>query len=528
MSDINPTDKTFIMVGWTARTETKSGRGYYKNVLTDKRQWKQPTEPAAYLPVGWKAYIDPETGGTRYENLVTSKNTSTLPTEPATTLPEDWVAEHDNQGRVFYMNRRTDKTQWALPTEATIPVPKGWVEEHDEYGKVFYVNDYTGATQWTLPDAPPERPVVGDLEEGWIIEQGDDREFYYNPTTGESRFYAPLQNLPALPGEIPCSHLRGLKWIGNSCWLDSVLLCIFAEPSALSRLILDAPIPLEKYSGTMTDPRWDCGSTAKSNQKRKIAIQTELRKIAASIRGEGEVVEYCTVLRGMFARCKNPEKFHDTNLKDAGDFLGFLLNIFNANEATKKIEVYITNEMDMTFGEMQSVGLEDFHMTRSDLDRNASIVTQLPAQELLYRPDGMLLSSLLSTTDDQRISGGDLLKYQGKEYGRIFTLNTLVETPYLVFTVQRKLNNRRVLLTPIELEEVVTLESGAAFSLAAVVMHSGLHYTAVVRCEGEWLYYDDMGGDEYAISYVGDFSSLEHLDPNPSVNGTVFFYTPIE
>jgi len=27
---------------------------------------------------------------------------------------------------------------------------------------------------------------------------------------------------------------------------------------------------------------------------------------------------------------------------------------------------------------------------------------------------------------------------------------------------------------------------------------------------------------------VGDFSSLEHLDPNPSVNGTVFFYTPIE
>ena len=126
------------------------------------------------------------------------------------------------------------------------------------------------------------------------------------------------------------------------------------------------------------------------------------------------------------------------------------------------------------------------------------------------------------------MSDDDALRYEGGRYKRVFTLNTVVETPYLVFTVQRKLSNRRVLSTRIDLEEVIMLGNGNAFSLAAVVMHSGAHYTAVVRCEGEWLYYDDLGGDEYTISYVGDFQSLEHIHPSPSVNGTVFFYAPIE
>ena len=529
MRDIRPTDKTFIMVGWTVRTEAKSNRNYYKNVLTGKRQWKQPTKPTALLPVGWRAYIDPKTGSTRYENLVTTTSTSTLPTEPAASLPEDWVAEHDKQGRVFYRDRHTDQTQWDLPT-GDARIPKGWIEEYDEDGKVFYVNDYTGVAQWTLPEVPAKRPALEDLKKGWTIEQGDGREFYYNSTTGESAFYAPLcASVSPSPGEgAPCGHLRGLKWIGNSCWLDSILLCIFAEPSALSRMILDAPLGLEKYSGPKDDPHWECGSTAKSNQQRKLAIQAELRKIAASIRCEGEVVEFCTDLRRLFAKCNNPERFYDTNLKDAGEFLGFLLNIFNANEATKKTEIYVTNEMDMTLEEMQSIGFEDLHMTRSSFDRNASIVTQLPAQELSDLPDGVLLSSLLSTIDEQWLTGSDALRYEGESYNRVFSFNTVIETPYLIFTVQRKLSNHRVLSTRIDLEEVIMLGNGNAFSLTAVVMHSGAHYTAVVRCEGEWLYYDDLGGDKYTISYVGDFQSLEHIDPSPSVNGTVFFYAPIE
>jgi ubiquitin C-terminal hydrolase len=528
MSDIEPSND-FIMVGWSARTKEATNKGYYKNIVTGERQWQKPTKPSAKLPVGWKAYIDPKTGWTRYENVVTGKNTSEVPTKPAATLPEGWEAEHDDQGRVRYSNVHTGLSQWDLPTEDA-RIPEGWIEEYDEDGKVFYVNDYTGVAQWTLPEAPAKRPVLEDLKKGWTIEQGVGREFYYNPATGESEFYAPLRTpVSPSPSEgAPCGHLRGLKWIGNSCWLDSILLCIFAEPSALSRMILNAPIGLEKYSGTKEDPHWDCGSTAKSNQQRKLAIQVELRKIAASIRGEGEVVEFCTDLRRLFAKCRNPDRFHDTDLKDAGEFLGFLLGIFNANKATKKIEIYVTNERDMTLKEMQSIGFEDLHMTRSSFDRDASIVTQLPAQELSQLPDGVLLSSLLSTVDEQWVSDDDALRYEGGRYNRVFTLNTVVETPYLVFTVQRKLSNRRVLSTRIDLEEVIMLGNGNAFSLAAVVMHSGAHYTAVVRCEGEWLYYDDLGGDKYTISYVGDFQSLEHIHPSPSVNGTVFFYAPIE
>tara|TARA_R110002050_G_scaffold201401_1_gene336570 strand:- start:93 stop:1040 length:948 start_codon:yes stop_codon:yes gene_type:complete len=81
----------------------------------------------------------------------------------------------------------------------------GWIEEYDEDDEVFYVNDYTGVTQRDLPKARAKRPVLEDLEEGWTIEQGDGREFYYNHATGESEYYAPLRT----PVRRWCGHLRG-------------------------------------------------------------------------------------------------------------------------------------------------------------------------------------------------------------------------------------------------------------------------------------------------------------------------------
>ena len=538
MTDTNQSDESHLMVGWSSRVDAKSGRTYYKNLVTEERQWKPPTKPAAQLPVGWTAYIDDKTQHTRYRNMTTGKDTSKVPDTDATVLPSGWEAMHDDRGRVYYRNLSSRETQWDLPEEQPASLPPGWTLRRSGGGKEFYLNEYTGETQWEEPKGPVRKPDPGELLEGWEVRSGKRREFYYNPISGETSFYAPLRPgvsllMPIPPGppeSIPCSHIRGLNWTGNSCWLDSVIMCMLAEPSELSRLILDAPLPLEKHKGSEAKPVWDCGTTAASNQRRKRAIQEELRKMARSIRGEGDSVDYCSNLRSLLKKCKSSDNFHDRGLKDAGEFLGYLLSLFNANVAEKRTEIYVTNEMDMSFDDMRITGLDDFHRTSSRTDRNASIITQLPAQELMEMGDGVQLSSLLSSITDS-VTADSGLRYEGKMYRRYFTLDTLVQAPYIVFTVERKMGDGTVNGTSIDLEEVVALQSGEAFSLAAVVMFSGLHYTAVFRCGGEWFHYDDTGGQNgYSITRIGGFSALQSggLDPSPSTNGTVFFYAPIE
>ena len=63
--------------------------------------------------------------------------------------------------------------------------------------------------------------------------------------------------------------------------------------------------------------------------------------------------------------------------------------------------------------------------------------------------------------------------------------------------------------------------------LSAIVVHTGkAHYTAVIKKEGVWYWYNDNpGGDTFVLKRIGSYEEMLHTKPSPVKQGTMYFYS---
>ena len=396
-----------------------------------------------------------------------------------------------------------------------IQLPEGWKILFDKKTqKNYYYNTLTNKTQWEIPNLLPEWDEKVSKSTGLV--------YYYNRKTGQSTWDPPIvsENGPT------CSNIRGLKWRGNSCYLDSTLVAFFSNPCRFTDNILTMNLSENRFSSS-DKGLYPCGRTYNEDLENRQMVQNQLNIIVQSIRGYGNIVEYCFNLRETFKQCPNTENYYNNEIKDAGEFLGYLLSLFPVNTAVKRRITYATNDMSIEPPERSLIKTSDI------LDKESSIIQPIDSFTLLsLRGQTSGLNSFIKQKEDtypNELTAENLFypKQDGIGYKRRITYETLERAPYIVFSLKRINLFTDFINTQIIPEPIINLPSGDVFFLSAIVIFEGLHYTCTFVCNDIWYYYNDLNSRNYGIKKIGTYNDMLKIKPNPTTNGTQYYYTPV-
>ena len=294
---------------------------------------------------------------------------------------------------------------------------------------------------------------------------------------------------------------------GNSCFLDSVLMALLAQPNKfITSHVLEAELQEEVLEG----------NTRCSLQDRK-KIQEALREITKSIR-VAKKNQTCTDFREVLKPCyPSGADFSGRGQQSANEFALWLLNLFDLKLGLRKVEMRLLR-YDMTF---------DFRSFIEPQDIFFGVTFN-------FLKDNMPISSYLTITAEADFSG-HLTYVQHSDTEKV------IDMPYLIISIERRegaifdVQTRTMQYegsiknTPVLFTEFITLPSGRALWLSAVVIfHGGLrggHYVACLKLNNVWYYYNDIGGSLSLIGVQGSFDELLAHSSKPKERGVLFFYT---
>lgn len=331
-----------------------------------------------------------------------------------------------------------------------------------------------------------------------------------------------------------CNY-KGLSWVGNSCYMDSVLFALFSTATNfVYNNVLNTRLKREN------GPRFCCSETNRNvpiemaseiDLEVRKAVQGQLRDIYTSITG-GSNTETCTQLRRVLRRCPNVENYHDTRIKDAGEFLTYILEMFPTNVARRKYITYVTNDII-------SENPTDMLESSSYVDDRSSIINMVDSHELQKLDSGVhdirqFVDNILDSgalTEENKFYSDNL----GRYFSRRISYSLLISTPYLIFRFQRLgidlRSGRKIFIGKKILPSQILTIKGESVSqmkflfLSSIVVYENLHYTVYFRCGNLWYYYDDISEEANHTRLVGDYNKMLRSRPSPVTNGTLYFYT---
>jgi hypothetical protein len=271
----------------------------------------------------------------------------------------------------------------------------------------------------------------------------------------------------------------GLTNINNSCYMDSILVALFSCPN---KIIYKNILKKDLNAISGSKKQWiTAGSDEYTDFKNRKQIQDELIRITNSFRGF-EGVKNCTRLRKYLSNCKGSQEFHRGGMQDAGEFLLYLLNIFEVEIMSKHRVTYVTNSLAFppkavikTFEEIQKC-TPVINISNFKLKPNINVC------------------DFLQESEDALFNVEDFYKDEktGHRYRRRIENVKVISSSYIVFNIQRlgydDMNRERYLDVPIKFPEIILDK----LFLLSIVVHRNSHYTCYVKINEEWYYYDDM------------------------------------
>ena len=307
-----------------------------------------------------------------------------------------------------------------------------------------------------------------------------------------------------------CIKLNPLKWTGNSCYIDSVLFALLAVPTQFSK----------KYI-------FESELQAKENDLDiRRNIQRELIRIGRHIRGYEQMKDNtCKDLRKSLKYYPHPEEFHGTDMADAGEFLTYILDIFDLNVARSYFVNYATNNVTDA-----RPPVKDLVKISTSYDDHSSIVRYVTTEniESLDQYGVYDIRNFLSLKDDSgELDINNLYTPENSRvsFSRKISYNVLLDAPYIIFRIDRQkhtFDDIEFLDVSILPSQTLTIHSNIRFVLSAIVVFEGAHYTCYFYNCGNWFYYDDMPRQK--ITLIGSYEDMIKSSPSPLQNGTLYFY----
>jgi ubiquitin C-terminal hydrolase len=305
----------------------------------------------------------------------------------------------------------------------------------------------------------------------------------------------------------PC--ISGLNFNSNSCYMDSSLLCIFAIPNeTINKQILQKDLDMLKNKKTLDIK---CSSNINTDIKYRKNIQKALVGITESMRGLKNV-KNCSNIRNLFKKCSGPQPFHKGGTQDAGEFLTYLFNIFQVENATEKKIFYGSNEKEWTFIRKQKTKINP-------------IITIGPYELSLL--EGLDITSVVNKEEVIEFSESNIWKSSTGITYKKKREETTIDAPLLIFKLERRTDPNEIMETQVFIPETLILKKRTLHLSSMVVHDGGAHYTANIKCGGNWWFYDDNpSGNQHKMIYLGSYEKMMYNVYNePHTLGTLFFYT---
>ena len=325
----------------------------------------------------------------------------------------------------------------------------------------------------------------------------------------------------------PKCDITGLNYNGNSCYMDTVLLCTFAIPNkTITDNILDKDLDVLK-----TYPvRWSiCDSNLDVDINKRKDIQTVIKNITMSMRGLKDI-KTCSNLRKLIQSCPGPQNFHETDPQDSGEFLTYLFNMFQVNIANTEITTYGSNELTKN---------PEWTLESKEVDDNASPIINVDSTTLINVKNSYDITQFIKEETDALL--GDENKWtpkRGTSYIRKKQIFEVTESPIIIFNLLRTYGEQVIrngnfvgikaknVWKKVNAPESMLIKDKTLYLTSIVIHNGGGHYVSVFKCERNWFYYDDNpGSSTHIIKYIGSYEKMLEIHPNPSSHGTLFFYT---
>ena len=327
-------------------------------------------------------------------------------------------------------------------------------------------------------------------------------------------------------------EITGLNYKGNSCYMDSVLICTFAIPNkTITDNILNKNLDILKDNRRLFSV---CNKNLKDDIKVRQDIQKALIDITNSIRRIGDKkIKNCSNLRSVIKNCPGSQPFHGTNTQDAGEFLTYLFNIFQVDVAHTSRKTYGSNDLGLS---------HKWILVTKQIDNNASPIVDIEATALLNIKDDYDITKFIKKREYSELDESNRWVPDKNNPSISYTLKKeiykLKSSPMIVFNLTRKYGeqvfdkkgNFKNIKTldvwkKVSAPETFVINNKTLYLSAIVVHNGGAHYIANFKCNGEWYWYDDNPGSKHIIKNTGSYEKMLKTKPSPLTHGTLFFYT---
>lgn len=288
--------------------------------------------------------------------------------------------------------------------------------------------------------------------------------------------------------QIVCKKIKGPEWTKNSCYIDSVLMVLFAVPCEEITTYL-----LKKDLATLpTNQQWSIEPL--SNRQR---VQETLVEMTHAIRNG--TIDTCSQLREALRHCDLPQPFHKGGTQDASEFLIYLFTLFQVDAA--KME-RVTKGADNKDG--------PFATTSKLIDGNTiPVIDILPPKK--HHDKVVPLSIFLTQESNEELEDW---KYAYRQ-----EITTYTDASFLIFNVRRLQEGNRFSKFPIAAPNKIKLASGKVLHWQGVVCHNGTnHYVCFLKCNDEWYFFNDLKSTSLKLV------TLDDVQEYSSEHGTLFFY----
>lgn len=385
-------------------------------------------------------------------------------------------------------------------------LPNGW-DTYVIQNKTFFRNKLDN----TLSEEIPSESLY--LPKNWleIYSFTKNHPYFYNILSNKSYWYIPVNN---------CA-IKGLLWIGQSCYLDSTLVALFSQDTDITYSILNNKVI--QLSGK---PR--CGIDHTIDIQNRKNIQIELIRIWNMIRGSEQKPEYCTDLRKMLESCPHSEKFHLEKTADSGEFLSYIFGLFNIPSATTNTITYGTNSSE-------KIVPNDELIVTSEINNNNASPIKWVFKDLLKSNYHLQTTNLLTHVEDNYphfFQGEDMFKMTNekneilKYFTRKISVTTYTKAPSIIFCLERINTYEGFIDRNVYIDQEIQLNDETKLKLSSLVLYRPGHYIAAILCGGYWYCYNDVNYKENGMVLLGSFDNMIEIT-KANTTATQIYYTPI-
>lgn len=372
------------------------------------------------------------------------------------------------------------------------------------------------------------------------------------PNTKTKKKVSP--NKTSIPSVVNLEELRLPKWYDNSCFLDSVLVCLLLRPNPylVNRLLNKPLIPYVLAPGDNTEEELrsrtmslngSCSVEAREN------IREQLKNIFKYIHNNidnDKIIDRKsktgTVLprrvrnfRESLSECVLPtyESFTGSGIAEANEFLKYILSMFPDEDSPNLVEqVFYTNDVATEINSIDDISnLEGDTCTEGENLQTTDVYFFVSPSDLYNAEEETNLSEFLESKEDSVVSEGSDYLCNGDKYLRAIKFRKFQEERYIIFDLIRTIGGE-FLDVNIVPDEEIELSNGKKFKFVSAVYRipgmSGTHFTSFVLVNDVWYFYNDNpSGKKPIFEEVGNYDDLLEYSDEEIKNCVMYFYEPL-